>query len=51
MRFWNTLLSLHNIRGFDEGGGETRFDVPFDVAVEELDTWVIDFEAEDDVAV
>ena len=32
------LLQLE--RGLDEGGDETRVDVPFDVAVEEPDTCV-----------
>jgi hypothetical protein len=35
------FLGLNLGRCFDEGGGETGFDVPFDVAVEELDSGVV----------
>ena len=35
------FLGLDLGRCFDEGGGETGFDVPFDVAVEELDSGVV----------
>ena len=36
---------------FDKYHGQSRFDVPFDVAVEERDSRVVDFEADHCVAV
>lgn len=36
--------------GFDQGGDETAIHMPFDVAVEEPDAWVVGFKPEDKVA-
>jgi hypothetical protein len=45
------FLGLDLGRGFDEGGGQTGFDVPFDVAVEELDSGVVGDPTDGDGAV
>ena len=45
------FLGLDLGRCFDEGGGETGFDVPFDVAVEELDSGVVGNPTDGDGAV
>lgn len=42
---------LEDIGRFDHGGDQARGDVPFDVAVEEPDAWVVGAEADDEVAI
>ena len=37
---WDLQILLEEFGRFDQSGGEACFDVPFDVAVEEIDAWV-----------
>ncbi len=47
----NTLLLSQLIRGLNHGSRESRLDVPFYVAMEEEDAWIVGSEANHDVAV
>lgn len=51
LRYLAVELALDGERSFDDGGGETGGDVPFDVAVKEPDAGVVGAEAQDEVPV
>ena len=51
MFVWDGEGLLHLEWGLDHCGDETRVNVPLNVAMEQLDAWIVGHEADDRVAV